>query len=96
MITAGHILYIVVVVFTLCLLLWWRLGVENDPDAMIKTTFPQWGHVVIFFVGSFFPIYNCVQALILLAIYIAFRVDGDLKLKENKFNRFWFGVSKEK
>lgn len=96
MFTSGYIFYVITVVLTLCLLLWWRLAVEQDPSAMIKTAFPQWGHVVIFFVGSFFPIYNFIQAAILLAIYVASRVDGDLKLKENKFNRFWFGVGKEK
>ena len=56
--------------------------------------FPSLGHSIILFLVSFVPVLGLIEAIVLLIVYIIARFEGDLELKENKFNKKFFDVGK--
>ena len=87
--STGVILYFASIVLTLILLLWWRIGCESSK------IHPGRGHVLILFLLSFAPIYNTIQLIVLVMMFIACRLEGVITLKPNKFNKFWFDKKEE-
>jgi hypothetical protein len=81
--------YFGAIIANLLLLIWWRRGCEwNYGD----NKFPSRGHVLLGFVLSFIPVWSLIQFIIIAIWYIAVRCEGDVVLKKNKFNHYWFGV----
>ena len=85
--------WFVPVLLNLLILLWIRLGCEVDTRELHK--FPSRGHIVIFTLLSFVPMLGAIEFLVWLGIYIAFRIEGSITLKVNKFNKYWFDVDEE-
>ena len=80
----GITVYATVIALTIIILLWWRLGCTSH------FKFPTRGHVLLLFIGSFIPIYNISQIVVIICFYFGLRISGELELKKNKFNKFWF------
>jgi len=76
------------VIVSLILLIWMRcccVFTEN-----IK--FPTRGHIVLITLLSAIPIIGIITVAGMIAFYIGFRVTGDLRLKSNRFTKFWFDI----
>lgn len=85
--------WFVPVLLNLLILLWCRLGCEIDTRTLHK--FPSRGHIVIFTLLSFVPMLGAIEFCVWLGLYIAFRLEGSVQLKRNKFNKYWFEVDEE-
>lgn len=81
------------VLLNFLILLWIRLGCEVDTRELHK--FPSRGHIVIFTLLSFVPMLGAIEFLVWLGLYIAFRLEGSVQLKRNKFNKYWFEVDED-
>lgn len=86
-------LLIVLVPFicTLLLLVFWRYcttwGYMKE-----DRKFPTLFHVVVLSLISLTPIVGMVIFGVLLSVYAVNRIDGDIKIKPNKFSKFWFDI----
>lgn len=83
------VIYFSTIVITTILLIWWRTCCEWDG---FDTHFPTKGHIILLVITSFIPIWNLVQFCIMIAVYLAARISGDLDLKSNRFTRKWFDI----
>ena len=83
------IVYFSMIVFTIILLIWWRTCCEWESEDI---HFPTKGHIILLTVSSFIPIWDIIQFCIMIALYLATRISGDLKLKSNRFTRKWFDI----
>lgn len=85
------IFYFACILLNLLLLVWWRRGTEWDTYGD-EITFPSRGHVLLGFIFSLVPIWSAIQFVVLAIWYIIARCEGDIVLKKNKFNHYWFGI----
>lgn len=87
-------LLIVLVPFicTLLLLVFWRYCTTWKGYMKEDRKFPTLFHVVFLSLASLTPIVGIVIFSVLLAIYAVNRIDGDIKIKPNKFSKFWFDI----
>ena len=69
-------------IFTMFLLLFWRYCCE--------TKFPALGHFIIIVLFSFLPVLNWAIFIILIVVYSAGRLTGNISLRKNKFNKIFF------
>lgn len=79
--------YILPIIFTLVLLVFWRTCTVYH-----ESNFPTKFHIVLFFLLSLIPIVGIVSFCVLLVVYISNRVTDDLRIKKNKFTKFWFDL----
>lgn len=89
--TGDLLFWIIPILLNLFILLWWRYNCENDSTYLYR--FPSRGYIVIFILLSIIPIVGAIEFCIFMALYISFRIGGYIKLKNNKFNNFWFDVN---
>ena len=87
--TTAHIVYFAVILINILFLIWWGKGCEWDYG---DSKFPTRGHSLLLTIASLVPILNIIIFIILLVAYLVNLIEGDLVLRENKFNKFWFGV----
>lgn len=80
---------IIFAVLNILILLWWRYACEWTNS---KQKFPARGHIVLFGLVGCVPIVNIVMLAVLCGVYGGMKATGDLKLKKNKFNKYWFDV----
>lgn len=73
------------------ILIWWRYSCTSD----FTIKFPTKGHILLCTLISLIPILGIIISCLLLGSYIGFRVTGNIHLKPNKFNKFWFDVEDE-
>ena len=81
-------LYILPIIMNLAILIWWRYNCECD----YSYKFPTRGHIVILFMTSLIPGIGLTQTFVFIIAYIWRRSDGVIRLKSNKFNKFWFDI----
>lgn len=81
------------VLLNLLILIWCRFSCEVDSRTLHK--FPSRGHIVIFTLLSFIPIFGAIEFCVWTVLYVSFRIEGSLKLKKNNFNKFWFDVNED-
>lgn len=86
------LVYWLPIIVTFILLIWMRYFCKKRYDG---SNFPTIGHIIIVTAATFIPIFGIIVSLFVLGFYIAWRVEGDLELKPNKFNRFFFDVGKK-
>lgn len=72
-------------------LIWWRYSCISD----FTIKFPTKGHILLCTLISLIPILGIIITCVIIGIYIGLRFAGDIHLKPNKFNRFWFDVKDE-
>jgi len=86
-------LYLFVFIFIFGFLIWWRHSCEwiNEP----KTKFPTRGHILLISITGLLPVFNLIFLSLLIVSFVNAKEDKELKLKNNKFNRFWFDVEDE-
>ena len=89
------IFYFGCIILNLLLLIWWRRGTRWDCYNADEIKFPSRGHILIGFAFSLIPIWSCIQFIILAIWYIVARIEGNIVLKGNKFNHYWFGIELE-
>lgn len=89
--TGAFWVYILPIIFTLVLLVFWRTCTEQYPGCY-ESNFPTKFHIVLFFLLSLIPIVGIISFCALLAIYIANRIIDVLRIKKNKFTKFWFDL----
>lgn len=87
--TTAHIVYFAFILINILFLIWWGKGCEWDYG---NSKFPTRGHSLLLIIASLVPILNIIIFITLLVAYLVNRIEGDLVLRENKFNKFWFGV----
>lgn len=87
--TTAHIVFFTFIILNILFLVWWGKGCEWDYG---HSKFPTKGHALLLIIASCVPILNILIFIGLLVAYLVGRIEGDLVLKENKFNKFWFGV----
>lgn len=85
-------LFFIIAILNIIFLIWWRTGTEWK---CTNIKFPTRGHIVIIGITSFVPIANAILFAIIIGLYIGARESGDLKLKHNKFNKYWFDIDDE-
>jgi len=78
------------VLLNLLILLWIRCGCEVDTRELYK--FPSRGHIILLTLISFVPVVGALEFIVWLGVYISFRIEGNLTLKANKFNKYWFEI----
>ena len=71
------------------ILIWWRYSCEWVDG---KNKFPTKGHILLFSILAACPIFNLVLFAIFTGIYLAERLTDGIKLKKNKFNKYWFDI----
>lgn len=86
--TTAHFIFFAVILINILILIWWEKGCKWETDCK----FPTRGHSLLIIIASCVPILNIVLLTTLIIVYISNRYCGYLILKENKFNKFWFGV----
>ena len=84
----NYIFFFGPVVINFLTLLWWR----NSCESYFDFKFPTRGHVLFLTLVSFIPILGLVMVPVLLGFYFGNRATGDIILKKNKFNKYWFDV----
>lgn len=82
-------LFFIVVIFNIVFLIWWRKCCEWKSN---NIKFPTRGHIVLASLASIIPIANAILLAVIVGLYIGARECGDLRLKKNKFNKYWFDV----
>ena len=86
----GFLLLIVLpFILNFALLTWWRYSTEWDDDDI---KFPTRGHYVLLVILAMVPIISWIEIIILGVQYGMHRNDGDIVLKKNNFNKFWFDI----
>lgn len=83
--------YILPIIFTLLLLVFWRMCTEPC-SVYCEGNFPTKFHIVLFFLLSLIPIVGIISFCVLLIVYILNRATDDLRIKKNKFTKFWFDL----
>lgn len=90
------LIYIIPIIIVAVLLIWWRKSCKWDEYGLFthdkKVKFPTLGHNIILIALSFIPIFGLIEAIVIVAIYIALRVTGEIELKPTKFNKKFFNV----
>ena len=76
--------YFLPVIISVLILVWIRTSCDTESN------FPTRGHAIILSLTSLIPILNWIEAAILIGIYISGRVSGNITLKDNEFNKFFF------
>ena len=84
--------YYLPIVLNIIFLIWWRTNCKWEFD---NTKFPTKGHIVILSLLGLIPIWGLIQLIVLVIVYGAHRLTGDIVLKDTKFNRRWFDVDEE-
>ena len=80
---------IIIGILDILILVWWRCSCEWTDG---ETKFPTRGHVLLFSILALCPIVNLILLPVLAGVYIGLRVSDDIKLKKNKFNKYWFDI----
>lgn len=81
--------YIVTAIVNILIIVWWRCSCEWTEE---NSKFPTRGHVLLLSLLSLCPFANFGVFAILLGLYIGLRLTGEIKLKKNKFNQYWFDI----
>ena len=81
-------LWFLPILLNVLILLWWRFSCYNR----YETKFPSRGHILLITLATFIPIFGIILCLIIIGIYIGARLAGEIHLKNNKFNKYWFDV----
>ena len=88
------LVYILPIVLTFVLLVFWRTCTEWDDDTD-DVHFPTRLQILSITLLTFIPILGFIICLILIGIYTYFRMCDNLKIKKNKFSKFWMDVDNE-
>lgn len=81
------------VILTLLLLVWWHKCCKWDSYEDAK--FPTRGHCVLIWLPTFCPILGWIIFVVMVALYLATRINGALYIKYNKFTHKWFEVEED-
>ena len=80
---------IIIGILDILILIWWRCSCEWVDR---KNKFPTRGHVLLLSIVAACPIANLVLFPVLIGIYLGLRFSDEIKLKKNKFNKYWFDI----
>jgi hypothetical protein len=90
------LIYIIPIIIIAVLLIWWRKSCKWNEYGLFtddkKVNFPTIGHNIILIALSFIPIFGLIEAIVIVAIYVALRVTGEIELKPTKFNKKFFNI----
>lgn len=93
------LIYVVPIIVLIIFLIWWRKSCRWNEYGVFtydkKTKFPTLGHNIILIALSFIPIFGLIEAIVIVAIYVALRVTGEIELKPTKFNKKFFNIDED-